>query len=163
MTDDVRWLQEISILKNLTEDEARSLLSISRLQHAPTDEVIMTEGDMGTDIFFIKTGGVNVFRRNNQDDDVYLTMLGRGTHFGESILFLERPRISTVKAATDSEFAVVNRDDFMNWLESNPSVSHRVLMEICRENFERMYEVGQELAYMREGSMGQDEIDKLLH
>jgi CRP-like cAMP-binding protein len=159
-----KWLLRVPIFSMLEDIHIEQLGKIVTLKNYSPEEPIITEGEVGNHVYVLRTGAVNVYRKDNEGNEVYLTMLGEHQYFGESVLFSDKdfPRSSTVVAASNTTCGAIERSYFISFLHSNSDVAVSILFAFLKEIFNRMYEVGQELAFERKSGMTQDEIDKLL-
>ncbi|NVM01806.1 MAG: Crp/Fnr family transcriptional regulator [Candidatus Helarchaeota archaeon] len=73
------------------------------------DSVIFFEGDMGNEMYIIKSGEVEIIREMG-DGEIVLAKLGENEFFGEMALFGDPKRSATVRAVADSELLVVNKN-----------------------------------------------------
>ncbi len=80
----------------------------SLVEKFEADQYICKEGDVGHDMYIIKSGKVNVIKEMG-DEAIILTSLGRNDFFGEMALFGISKRTATVKTITDTEIIIVTR------------------------------------------------------
>jgi hypothetical protein len=64
-------------------------------------EAIFEQGEVGRDVYVIKTGTVEVVRAGAGGAPATLKVLGPGDHFGEMALLGKAPRNATVRAVTE--------------------------------------------------------------
>ena len=98
-------------------------------QHFEQGETICAEGDVGTHLFFIEKGQVDVF--SNQ---VHLTTMGVGQLFGDVSALFRIPMTATVRAATNVKVFSVSGQNFRSVLKSfhdsnNTTMDVAVLLE----------------------------------
>ncbi len=74
----------------------------------PAGEVIFFEGDIGNEMYIIKSGEIEIIREMG-DSEIVLASLGENQFFGEMALFGDTKRSATVRASVDSELIVVNK------------------------------------------------------
>lgn len=95
------------------------------------DEIIFREGDLGTEMYIIQEGKVEIlkqFRGENQQ----LAMLGQGDFFGEMSILEDQPRAATARAATDVTLLQINGTTFDQMLRKNPEVAVRMMRKLSR-------------------------------
>ena len=71
--------------------------------------VIFSEGDLGNEMYIIKSGRVEIIREMG-DGELVLANLEENEFFGEMALFGDSKRTATVRAVDDSELLVVNKN-----------------------------------------------------
>ena len=71
-------------------------------------DTIFREGEIGEEMYIIKTGSVEVVKKI-RDEEVVLAQLKAGSFFGEMALFGDKHRNATIKALTDCEMIVINK------------------------------------------------------
>jgi CheY-like chemotaxis protein len=65
-------------------------------------EYLIQEGEIGTDIYFIKEGNLNVMKKSHDGSDVFVTSVKGGEIVGEMGIVLHKKRTASVIAVTDS-------------------------------------------------------------
>ncbi|MGR3309738.1 MAG: Crp/Fnr family transcriptional regulator [Candidatus Brocadiales bacterium] len=84
--------------------------------------VFFKEGDIGTEMYLINEGTVQIIKTVD-GMDVVLTELGAGEFFGEMSLITNRPCSVSAEAITDCKLTVVNKDTLETLIISNPLVA----------------------------------------
>jgi CRP/FNR family cyclic AMP-dependent transcriptional regulator len=72
------------------------------------DETIFKEGDIGEEMYIIKSGRVEVVR-NVQGEEMVLATLEANSFFGEMALFGDKHRSATIRAVDDTSTIQINR------------------------------------------------------
>jgi NADH dehydrogenase len=73
-------------------------------------QVIVRQGDVGTAMYIVRSGEVEVVREADGTTEV-LARLGPGSHFGEVAVLRDVRRTATVRAAGPVEVLRLSRDD----------------------------------------------------
>ncbi len=90
-------------------------------------QVVFREGDAAACAYFIERGEVEVSRLHEGQDKV-LARLGAGDFFGEVGLLSDGAgRNATVRALTETQVAVVGKENFLRMLFTIPSVREDIL------------------------------------
>jgi CRP-like cAMP-binding protein len=76
-------------------------------------------------------GSVKVFLKDEAGNEVVLDTKKTGQYFGEMMLD-HRPRSASVITLEPSEFAVISRDDFKNFLRTHPEAAEQVILNLIR-------------------------------
>jgi glucose-6-phosphate 1-dehydrogenase len=95
-------------------------------------EVIIKKGEIGTEMFVIVRGDVEVM---DPDGQVRAT-LHPGDCFGEVALLFAEPRNATVRAKDTCDLFVLDKADFARILRDHPQLTQAVL-QIARERYRR--------------------------
>lgn len=101
-------------------------------QHYLAGDVILSEGDVGSEAFIITSGVCDVFKDRPGDRRELIRSMGPGETFGELAVLTRRPRSASVVAQTDVSLRVVTPAALAHELERNPvlaaflsAVTHR--------------------------------------
>jgi glucose-6-phosphate 1-dehydrogenase len=98
--------------------------------HAAGDDIVR-KGELGSELYFVARGEVDVL----VDGGGVLRTLGPGSFFGEKGLILSSPRTATVRARTQCDLYVLDRQDFLRVLRDEPAVARQIL-EICKARYD---------------------------
>ena len=122
---------------------------------------IVREGE-GSPSFFAVLEGTVVVEVLQDEKDVYITTLGRGSIFGEAAMFLKSPRTASVRAADPSVVLQIDRTIWMEFLREHPREGNKALLAIIYGLLSKLRSSNQELAFERRGDAQQDEVDSLV-
>ena len=114
-------------------------------------EFIFQEGDLGTEMFILQEGEVEILREVD-GSEVSLALLEKGDFFGEMSLLEELPRTASARARTDVKLLQIDGSTFDKMLRNNPEIAVRMMRKLSR----RLRETGRLLreATGREGGAG---------
>ncbi len=103
------------------------------LSPASTDagEVIVRQGDVGDEMYFISRGTVEVVDGAGK----VVKTLGEGDFFGELALLSSQPRSATIRAATPCDLFVLKKGDFTRALKEYPQFADSV-HEVARTRYQ---------------------------
>ena len=115
-------------LNNFIED-ARKVLNLQslcenkRIKSIKKKVTVYTEGDTPTNLFFIKSGSVKVFKSNDAGKELITNIYHQNDFFGfepllEGVFYNE-----SASATQDTEVIVIPKDDFTRLLQSHPDVA----------------------------------------
>jgi len=98
------------------------IAALSDVVYLPCD-VIIRRGDMGDELFFLRSGCAGVFTSEELPNwtDVEVMVLGKGTYFGEVSLLTGQPRSSWVIARTYCMCSVLPKHVIDNIMADNPA------------------------------------------
>ena len=103
-------------------------------------DYIFHEGDIGHELFIIKTGGVDVVKKVGEEE-VLLARLGKNDFFGEMALFGNNKRSASIKANQESTLLVVTETVFKTQFKKVPqwfAGMFKVLIERIRKMDEKI-------------------------
>ena len=144
---EIKASQKASVLKNLpifsglSDNELCLIAPIMKLVSYKKGEVVIYEGDRGDSLFIIKSGSVEVLKTEGKDEEVSLGILPEGSYFGELSLFDDHPRSATVKAAANTDFFLISRDDFLGILDGYHEIANVLYRNTIMETFSRFRKV----------------------
>jgi CRP-like cAMP-binding protein len=100
------------------------------VQHSLGD-IIFSEGEIGTDMFILQSGTVELIKTIAGDTKVLAT-LEKGDFFGEMSVLEDLPRTATARARTDVEVVRINGATFDTMLKSNTEIAVRMMRKLSR-------------------------------
>lgn len=95
-------------------------------------ETIFEEGAMGNSMMIIASGDVRVSQRTETEKEEALIVLKKGDVFGEMALLEDQPRSATTIAHTNVICLEISRDDFLNFITTDPISGVRILLKLCK-------------------------------
>ncbi len=117
------FLQRIKLFSGLSVDECQEVVKRMKRRDFPPNHIIVREGQPGTSMFFITSGGVEVRKKDpNTGIDFLLTELDPGQNFGEMSLLTGKPRTASVSTNQPSTCAVLEQTDFQELLMQYPKI-----------------------------------------
>jgi len=106
----------------------------------PLGELIFSEGDIGTEMYIIQSGTVELFKSIGGETRVFAT-LEKGDFFGEMSVLEDAPRNASARAKTDVEVVRINGPMFDTMLKSNAEIAVRMMRKLSH----RLREVTEQL------------------
>jgi len=94
-------------------------------------EYVFREGDLGTEMYIINEGKVEILNRLGDEDRV-LAVLEKGDFFGEMSVLEDLPRAASARALTDARLLQINGSTFDQMLQSNPEIAVRMMRKLSR-------------------------------
>jgi CRP-like cAMP-binding protein len=110
-----------------TDRELATIARSGQQRSAATGDVLVREGDAGTEFFLVLDGAVTVERSGRT-----VAELGPGRSFGELSLLDGGRRNATVTAAAPTELFVLGQREFGAVLDGWPVVARKLLIEMTR-------------------------------
>ncbi len=102
------------------------------LARVPAGKVIFDEGDVGTEMYVIQSGTVELMKKTRGGDGKSFATLEKGDFFGEMSILEDVPRTATARAKTDCELIRINQSTFDEMLRHNAEIAVRMLRKLSR-------------------------------
>ena len=133
----VGFLKNVKLFAELSTDSLLKLGSCLKIAEFPPSEVIVREGAPGVSMYIIKSGLVEVRKKDPTTGfDFLVAQLSEGAAVGEMSLLTGKPRSATVTTVQPTVVFTLTRADFRNLLTQHPEISlglARILAERLEE------------------------------
>ncbi|RKX76500.1 MAG: cyclic nucleotide-binding domain-containing protein [Spirochaetes bacterium] len=129
-------LKEITLFEEIKNNDEymQLLLDVFKLKHFREGETIITEGEVGDEMYIVYRGGVEILKKTRAGD--YYTVIKLraedNVYFGEMALIDNDKRSATVTASEDSDFLVIKKDDFLKMGNSYPQIGLPITRNIAK-------------------------------
>ncbi len=110
----------------------RSKSESSFIAEFPADQYIFQEGDLGTEMYIIQTGQVEILKRQSDGEERQLAVLGQGDFFGEMSILENLPRTASARALQLCKLVEINGSTFDHMLRKNPEIAVRMMRKLSR-------------------------------
>ncbi len=119
-----RVLAITPVFEGVPPEARMALANKFQLKIFKDGEAIIREGEKGDTFYLIRSGRVKVFTRDikGTGEQVELGTMEDGGFFGEVALLTDKPRTATIVADGDVELMELTREDFMDIVQTYPSV-----------------------------------------
>ena len=97
----------------------------------PMGDIIFSEGDIGTEMYIVQSGTVELLKTIGGETRVLAT-LEKGDFFGEMSVLEDVPRTASARAKTDVELVRINGATFDAMLKSNTEIAIRMMRKLSR-------------------------------
>jgi CRP/FNR family cyclic AMP-dependent transcriptional regulator len=126
-------LRRVPLFVDLDEAELAELsTSLHRRRH-PKGQFIFNQGDPGASMCLIVAGRVQISVASPEGKELVLNQLGPGDVVGEMALLDGEPRSADAICQEACELLVLQREDFVRFLEAHPRVALRLLEVVSRK------------------------------
>src|SRR5437870_3593597 len=120
----VGFLKNVKLFAELSNDSLIKLGSCLKIAEFPPTEVIVREGAPGVSMYIIKSGMVEVRKKDPTTGiDFLVAQLSSGAAVGEMSLLTGKPRSATVSTVQPTVVFTLTRADFRNLLTQHPEIS----------------------------------------
>src|SRR2546430_4260769 len=120
----VQFLKNVKLFAELSPDSLAKLGTCLKTAEFPPAEVIVREGAPGVSMYIIKSGLVEVRKKDPSTGiDFLVAQLTEGAAVGEMSLLTGKPRSATVTTVQPTVVFTLTRADFRNLLTQHPEIS----------------------------------------
>lgn len=130
--------------ETLPTDLHDSYLARARSMKVKRGQIVIAEGDEGTEVYLVRSGKVQVSLVSPNGREIILRDLGPGRVFGETAVIDGLPRSANIVALEDSLLARMRGDEFLDFLAALPGAGlwmARMLAARVRDLTERAFEL----------------------
>jgi hypothetical protein len=100
-------IEQVPFFRNASSEFLRDLIPRLDEREFAAGDVVVHEGDVGDEMYFLTKGRVEAVRGNPPQR---LMVLREGAFFGELAILTDAPRAATIRALTDVEVYALRRD-----------------------------------------------------
>jgi CRP/FNR family cyclic AMP-dependent transcriptional regulator len=136
------FLAKVPVFGAIDEGARSELARYLKPAKYKKEAVILSREEPGMALFLITKGKVKVVLYGPSGREVILSMLKDGDFFGEMSLLDGQPRSASVVGVQDSEVLVLDRPDFVRFIETRPLVALSILGEMSRRLREADQKIG---------------------
>jgi len=146
-------LRNCVFLQGLNDNILSDLASRARTLRVAAGDTIVTQGETGSEMYFIISGSARVHH-----GEVVLADIGAGGVFGEMAVLDSEKRSASVTVQSDSVLLSIGRDDFYHALSTDPKAFKAVIHAVLQREREIIGQVrtrsAKLMAYEKEMEIG---------
>ena len=136
-----------SLLDRLEPHELDKLMRFARLERHGPGEVIFRKGDPGHSMMTVLKGRIKVSSSSPEGKELVLAVLAQGEILGEMAVLEGKPRSADATALEATELLLLDRRDFIPFLERNPKICIRMLA-LLSDRLRRTSELLEDRAFL---------------
>ncbi|WP_455383155.1 cyclic nucleotide-binding domain-containing protein [Salinispira pacifica] len=123
VTARLKQIPLFAAIRESPEDLSR-LKEICRSRSVGRGRTVIAEGDVGSEMYIVYSGAVEIQKRTRAGDDYTVVVLRAedNVFFGELALIDDDKRSATVITREDCEFLVIEKRDFLQFGDSYPQI-----------------------------------------
>ena len=125
-------LREHVLLRDLPEAELDKLGKLAKVRGYDTGQTIFMKGDKARGMMVVLSGGVRIGASSPEGKEVVLNTIHPGEVFGEIALIDGVERTADAVAMEATELLILDRKDFLPYLENQPDICIRLLQLMCK-------------------------------
>jgi CRP/FNR family transcriptional regulator, cyclic AMP receptor protein len=151
-----KFLREIEVLKNFTENERRILSNSLHMRNFDDNDVIFKQGDVGVGFYFLYSGHVEITiaaeesENSEAQEGEYVLSLDKGDYFGELALLQDRNlRNATITTRGGCTLLGVFRPDLEEMIDNHPVVAAKLLQSISMIVANRLFALTKEVKTLK--------------
>jgi CRP/FNR family cyclic AMP-dependent transcriptional regulator len=147
-----KFLRNIPVLKNFTENELRVLSKYLHNRTFAPKSLVFKEGESGFGFYFVFDGTVSLYMKNDMNgENNLITILDKHDYFGELAL-LQENSIRSASCITDDGCSLLGlfKPDLEELLECNPRIAAKILQSISIIISERLGKITLDLKVLKE-------------
>lgn len=126
------FFRKFPLFADLDDRELQAVAAVAKSRRYAKEDVVFYADESGDIFCLIREGQVKVTMISPEGKEIILKLLGPGDFFGEMALLDDEPRSATVVATEPLELVTIWRNDFLQILAENFSITRKVLAELSR-------------------------------
>jgi CRP-like cAMP-binding protein len=127
--EDLNLLRQVPYFSHLEEQDLRVLAETGHEEHYPQDSIIIDEGGINNSLYFLVEGQIKVYLEKITGREVTLSVLKKGSLFGEDCLTGEERPSPKIVALEDTIVIRFEKNDFLRGISSDPTILGNILRE----------------------------------
>lgn len=124
-------LKTIPLFSGLQDNDLRALDNKAVVRTFRKHTIIVNEGDLTDSLYLILSGRVKVYLSDKSGKELILDIKGPGEYFGEMVLD-EGPRSASVMALEPSQFVIIARNDFRDFILKHPEIALHIIQNLIK-------------------------------
>jgi len=119
------------LFSNIPIRTLESLARYAKTKNFKNRELICRRGDIGTQMYVIAKGKVTIHTDSDEGKELGFGFMNTGDVFGEIAMLDGGERTATVKAIEPTEILVIEKRDFIPFIEREPKVAVQLLTTLA--------------------------------
>jgi CRP-like cAMP-binding protein len=136
-------LKSFSIFSSLEDRALDALVRVTTTRRLGAGEALFHKGDAGRQLYGVLSGRLKAFATGADGKEYVFSICDAGEVIGEIALLDSNPRSASIVALEPSELLVLDRRDFLPFLERHPRVAIQ-LAEILAARLRRLSEYAED-------------------
>ncbi|MEA3545339.1 MAG: cyclic nucleotide-binding domain-containing protein [Thermodesulfobacteriota bacterium] len=143
------FLSTMPMFKELDKRELAFLENIVHVRNYEINEIIFSEGDIGSGMYSIRSGQVQVYNRDEQGKETEQAILEAGDFFGEIALTASRPRCASARTTEPTVLVGLFRSDMLEAVRRHPAPSAKIMLGLNRVISDRLLQCSVQLEELK--------------
>lgn len=120
------YLENFNLFTSLKQESMMELNKLVKDKEIGKNQPIYFPNEPSSSIFFLKTGRVKISRYSEDGKEMIMAFINPGEVFGEMSYLGEGERTDIAVSVEPSFICAINKDDFAQFIEKNPSLNLRI-------------------------------------
>jgi CRP-like cAMP-binding protein len=129
-TISIAALERVKLFADLAAEDLVALAANLQRRRYGKGQFIFQQGDPGLCLYLVESGKVKITSISTEGKGLVLNRFGPGDFFGELALLDGEPRSADAVAQEACQLLLLQRDDFMRFLEARPHVAIKLLATV---------------------------------
>ncbi|MBN1190175.1 MAG: Crp/Fnr family transcriptional regulator [Dehalococcoidales bacterium] len=125
-------LTNVGIFSTLKSSDRERLAQILKPRSFGVNETIFFQQDPGHCLYLIHHGKIKICCVNPEGVELIFAFLSDGDILGEMSILDEKPRSTTAIAVQETETSFIERQDFLDFLQTSPQACIDIISMLCR-------------------------------
>lgn len=143
-------LKNIYLFKEFDASELDTVASVAQEKTYSPGEDIFSSGQDAHSLYVIRIGTVKIYTSTKQGDEMALTTMGSGAHFGEMPFLDSDVRSATAQAVEPTTLVEVNYDKLNDVLKKNDKMAVKFYKSIAKYLGGRLRNTTDDLKHVKE-------------
>jgi CRP/FNR family transcriptional regulator, cyclic AMP receptor protein len=130
LQDIIHLLESIDLFAGISRKDLIFLAQRVALHQYRAGEVIFNYGEIGSIMYIVVSGAVNIYLPGEASRRISLKDISRGEYFGELALFDNQSRSASALATTDIEVLEITQATLLYYIEHHPHVAIALLQTL---------------------------------
>jgi CRP/FNR family cyclic AMP-dependent transcriptional regulator len=150
METNEKILKKIYLFSRFDDKEISKIAQLAKTLSVHQGDTVFREGNDAKSFYVVKHGTLKISTSAQSGDDVNLTTISSGDHFGELPFFDRQKRAATVEAMELTELLEIPYDELETVLSKSEAMQIHFYKSISFNLIQRLRALTQDLTYARE-------------
>jgi len=123
----VEAIRSVPLFASLSDVAAQEVYTLLQSRNVPSGTLLFRTGDVGDSLYLIDGGRVQISVTDEDKKEIVLAELKEGDFFGEMAIIDGQQRSADATVLEDARLYVLERDDFLRFVNNNPAVALQLL------------------------------------
>ncbi len=143
--DILEIIDSIALFDDFSREEIELFCSYMTCYGAPRNTCLLGEGEQGGHLLVIFTGQAKIIKRDVDDSEKLVGIVGPGAMLGEMSLIDGQPRSASCITTEPSDFAVLTRDNLSEILLNSPRLGNKLFLVLLQRMTRRLRDISNRL------------------
>ncbi|PLY03296.1 MAG: hypothetical protein C0622_04605 [Desulfuromonas sp.] len=139
------FLSTVPAFSKLDKRDLAVLEHLVHVRNYTADEVVFSEGDIGSGMYIIRSGQVRIYTQDDLEQTTDKAVLETGDFFGETALTASRPRCASAKATESTVLVGLFRSDVEEAIRRHPLEMAKIMFGLNRVISDRLLQCSLQL------------------